>query len=779
MKAVIMAGGEGSRLRPLTCSLPKPLARLCGRPVLEYIFDLLLRHGVNEAAVTLGYLAGMIEEQYREGYQMRGGYRHLRLEFVTEEEPLGTAGGVALAARHWEEPFLVISGDAMCDLDLSFARKQHEITGAAVTILGVEVDDPREYGLMQIDTENRIMQFIEKPAWGQVTTNLANTGIYILRPDVMALVPEGRPFDFAKDLFPALMERGEEIFCCPMEGYWCDIGDLGAYLRCQRDMLERRVQCALPAAPQDSQGAYLRGAMPQGDYDIVPPVYIGEEVEIAPGAVIGPYAVIDDGCAIGERAKIRGSVLLQNAGVSTGACLTGAIVCSGAAIRRDAQLFEGCAVGEGAVVGAGAVLHPEAAVWPFKQAEAGSVVRGHVKYGNQPAALFGDGGIGGTAEIGGNEGAPLTPETCAALGAAIGSVKCCRKAGVACDGTGGAKALALALMGGLMSAGSHVWSFGDGFEAQLSFFTAFCGLGLGIYVRGGKQASIHVCGEGGLPVPRTLEREIETRLRRGDFHRCAGDACKEVADMSSIRMMYSREMMKQAPEGLEGVCAQVKSVNPAVQDLLEDTLARLGCRIGGPLLALDDSGAVLTAEEGGQRFGAERLLAICCQYEFRRGCDVALPYDAPEMLDALAAHAGRGTLRYLSSPADQSDCAARRLSARQVWVRDGLFRAVKLLSIARETGKSLAQLSDELPIFYVESKSFALPCPPSMLQKLFEERDAEAVPEPAREGIVLRKQGWRILVTPGKSGRRVRVLAEAGSLETAQELCAGIEKILK
>jgi len=767
MKAVIMAGGEGSRLRPLTCNLPKPLARLCGRPVLEYIFDLLIRHGVSEAAVTLGYLAGMVEEQYR------GGYRQLKLEFVTEEAPLGTAGGVALAARQWGEPFLVISGDAMCDLDLSWARRQHERTGAAVTILGAAVDDPREYGLMQTDTEGRVVRFVEKPAWGQVTTNLANTGIYLLRPDVMSLVPEGRPFDFAKDLFPQLMAQGEEIFCCEMEGYWCDIGDLGAYLRCQRDMLDRKVQCALPAAPQDSPGVYLRGAMPQGDYDLVPPVYLGEDVELAPGAVVGPYTVLDDGCAIGERAKIRGSVLLQNVSISAGASLTGAIACAGASVGRGAQLFEGCAMGEGAVIGAGALLHPEAAVWPHKQVEGGAVVRGPVKYGSQPAALFGDGGVGG------GEGAPLTPEACAALGCAVGSVKPCKKAGVACDGSGGAKALTLALTGGLMSAGSHVWSFGDCFEAQLSFFTAFCGLGVGLYVRGGREPSIHICGEGGLPAPRYLEREIEARLRRGDFHRCTGEACKDAADMGSIRMMYSREMMKQAPDGLAGIYARVKCANPQIQELLEDTLARLGCEAGcEPLLALGESGAGLTAQEGGQAFGAERLLALCCQWEFARGGDVALPYDAPELLDALAQHAGRSTLRYLSSPADQGDAAARRLSARQVWVRDGLFRAVKLLAIMKESGRTLAQLSAGLPPFYVEEKSFALPCPPSLLQRLLGERDGEAVPEPAREGIVLRKQGGRILITPGKSGRRVRVLAEAESMELAQELCAGIEKIL-
>jgi len=763
MKAVIMAGGEGSRLRPLTCSLPKPLARLCGKPVLEYIFDLLIRHGVTRASVTLGYLAHMIAEQYP-----AGAYRQLGLDFVAEEQPLGTAGGVALAARHCSDSFLVISGDAMCDLDLTALRQLHEQTGAAVTILGTQVEDPREYGLMQVDIEHRVCGFIEKPAWGQATTNLANTGIYMIRPDVMALVPEGRPFDFAKDLFPLLMARGEIIACHYGEGYWCDIGDLDAYLRCQRDMLDHKVQCAMP-----------RSLLPPGDYQLIAPCHIGDEVEIASGAVIGPYAVLDDGCLVGEHAKIRGSVLLKNVSVAENACLTGTIVCNGATVRRCAQLFEGSAVGEKAVIGAGAELQPNAAVWPQKIVDPGAVIRDHLKYGNQTASIFDDGGIGGS------DGALLTPESCAALGAAIGSVKSCKKAGVACDGTGIAKALMLALVSGLMSAGSHVWSFSDCFEAQLNFFTAFCGLGIGVFVTGGKEPSIKVCGEGGLSVPRYLERDIEARVRRAEYHRCAADACKEIADMSSIRMMYCREMMKQAPENasgnaLDGLEARVRSANPLIQNLLEDVLARMGCDTArGPLLELGDSGTELTVEENGQVYHPERLLAVCCQQELRRGCDIALPYDAPEMLDALAAHEGRSALRYLLSPADQSDSNARRLSAKQPWVRDALFRAVKLLGIRRETGLDFAELSAQLPPFYVEKKSFDLPCPPSMLQKLLGQNEGKDVRlDTAREGIILRRHNGRILITPNKSGRRVRLQAEAESMEIAQELCESAEALL-
>jgi mannose-1-phosphate guanylyltransferase/phosphomannomutase len=762
-----MAGGEGSRLRPLTCNLPKPLARLCGKPVLEHIFDLLLRHGFDHASLSLGYLGGMIAEQYE-----AGAYHGLALDFVTEEHPLGTAGGVALAAKSWEEPFLVVSGDAMCDLDLSEAWRFHAQTGAAVTILGCEVEDPREYGLMQTAPDGRVLGFVEKPAWGQVTTSTANTGVYILRQDCLRLIPEGKHFDFAKDLFPLLLERGESIYCCRLESYWCDIGDLGAYLRCQQDMLEGKVRCALPAAQQESEGIFLRGAMPRGEYQLVPPVYIGEEVEIADGAVVGPFAVLDDGCTLGERAKVRGSVLLQNARVSAAASLTGALLCAGAAVRRGASLFEGSAAGSGAIIGAGASVQPGVAVWPHKQVESQAVLQDHLKYGNHAPNIFDDGGIGG------EDGLPLTPETCAALGAAIGSVKGCKKAGVACDGSSGAKALLFALMGGLMSAGSHVWSFSDCFEAQLSFFTGFCGLGIGIFVQGGRLPCIRVCGEGGLSVPRYLEREIENRLRRGEFHRSTGSACKDIADMSSIRMMYCREMMKQAPEELQGMNTRVECANVQVKTTLEDCLERLGCGLqSGPLLRLNEAGTELTAEENGQSFSSEKLLALCCQQELEQGNDLALPYDAPEMLDALAANAGHCAYRYLTSPADQSDSAARRLSARQLWVRDGLFRAVRILAVMKQQHETLAQLNGRLPPFYVEKKSFTLPCPPSMLTKVFGENDISL--ENAREGVILRKENGRLLITPGKNGKLVHVLAEAADMEAAQELWVGIGKILR
>jgi len=756
MKAVIMAGGEGSRLRPLTCDMPKPLARLCGKPVLEYILDLLQQHGVSEACVSLGYLAEQIEQRYPDGH-----YDGLPLSFVKEESPLGTAGGVALCARSWDDDFLVISGDAMCDLDLSQGIAVHQSSGAAVTILGVQVDDPREYGLMQVDEQGFVTGFVEKPAWGQVTTNLANTGIYIIRADVIDLIPTQEKFDFAQDLFPALLARGEQIACCHSAGYWCDIGDLPAYLQCQRDMLDGAVACEMPPSHT-----------PRGDFTLIPPVHIGENVRIGAGAIIGPHAILDDNTRVGERAKIRSSVTLPYAEIDADASLTGTVLCPGAQVRAAAQLLEGAVVGERAIIGAGATLAPGVAVWPQKQVEPAAYVSSHVKYGHQSAALFEDHGIGGS------EGMRLTPETCAALGCAIGSVKSCKKAGIAHDGSPRAHALAMAMKSGLLTTGAHVWSFnGDCFAAQLAFYTAFCGLGVGIFLSGGEEPAIILRGEGGLSVPRQLEREIETRLRRTEFTHADNEDCHEIADMRAIRMMYTREMMRQAPQALASVSVRIASPNPHVHSILESTLQRLDCAVGHGSLTLhvSDDGTQLHASEQDKHYSHEQLLAICCKAELAHS-DIALPYDAPEMLDELAAHEGRTALRYLSCPADQSDSKARQLAARQHWVRDGLFLAIKLLAVMKERKRSLPELLAELPPCHVQHKHFRLPCSPSLLQSVLGEHNEEITT--AREGLVLRRENGRILITPSKSGRRAHVLAEAASAEIAQELCESVGKLL-
>ena len=311
MKAIIMAGGEGSRLRPLTCDSPKPMARLCGRPVLEYILELLAAHGVTQAAVTLRYLPEAVTEHFPDRR-----YAGIDLRFVEEVSPLGTAGSVKNAAAGFiqgkdedstdGEGFIVISGDALCDLDLTAAFEFHRRSGADATLLTSQVADPREYGLVDCDADGVVTGFVEKPGWTQAYIDRANTGIYILKPSCLDMIPEGEPYDFAKDLFSQMLRQDRKLCAFGAKGYWCDIGDLDSYRRCQSDILEGRVRTFCRKAAGSHQP-------PRGDYRIIEPVYIGEGVTIGCGSVIGPGAVLDDGVTVGAMTRIKESVLLPDA----------------------------------------------------------------------------------------------------------------------------------------------------------------------------------------------------------------------------------------------------------------------------------------------------------------------------------------------------------------------------------------------------------------------------------------------------------------------------------
>lgn len=238
MKAVIMAGGEGTRLKAVTGDMPKPLVPLVGRPMLEHIILLLKKHGFTDICATLRYRAGDIIERFGDG-----GSLGVHLSYRVETEPLGTAGSVKNCADFYgDEDFLVISGDAACDMDLSALMAAHKKARAAVTIALSRTSEPLSYGLAVTDGEGWVRCFIEKPQWSRVVTDLVNTGIYVISPRAMELVPDKQSFDFGKELFPLLLSRGEKILGLALDGYWCDVGSPLAYYRCCTDALEGRLK---------------------------------------------------------------------------------------------------------------------------------------------------------------------------------------------------------------------------------------------------------------------------------------------------------------------------------------------------------------------------------------------------------------------------------------------------------------------------------------------------------------------------------------------------------
>lgn len=764
MEAVIMAGGEGTRLRPLTCDCPKPMARLCGRPVLDYILELLVQNGVTRAAVTLRYLPEQIRAAYPDGQ-----YAGISLRFVEEEKPLGTAGSVRHALERIDDDVLVISGDALCDFDLRSAVRFHREKQAAATLVLSRVADPREYGLVVTGPDGQVRGFVEKPGWSQSITDAVNTGIYILSPRALEQIPQKGAYDFGKELFPSLLRSDMPLYGFSADGYWCDIGDIGAYTQSQFDLLDGKVDARLPG--QAENGVYVKSALPAGRYTLHAPVYIGENVTIGEDASIGPYAVLDDGCTVGARAKVRQSVLLPDAYAGARCELRGALVCAGASLGARTGMFEGAVAGAGAKIGRDATVSSGVRIWPGKRVEDGAHAVRNIQSGAARRGVFDDDGV--TGEI----GVDLTPEFCAKLGAAAAETVSRGLIAVGDDGSNVGRALKQALTAGALSAGARILDLGSAFEAQFVFSTMFCRADLGVFVRAaGAKAVLRLFNHAGLPLCRKWERSIESHMSTGEIARCLPGEYGAPEMLPGTGVFYERALKKWMPDGLAGMGVTVRSANRAARLFLGHVLERQGCRPGKLRLHLTASGGAASFfDEDGRYLSPLHTLALGCRIAFENGEDVALPYEAPRALDIMAEQSGHHILRYLSCPADDTDREARELAAHQPWVRDGLQNGVRILSYLKAHELSLREAEQELPAFAVAVRSVPLAGNPGEFLRAFEEETNEK----GGEGVLLFRRQGKVLLSPLKRGKGLRILAEAADMETADELCFLLQKELR
>ena len=360
---------------------------LLGRPVMEHIIGLLKDHGINDICVTLCYKPQTVMDHFGDGQRLG-----VQLTYFVEDEPLGTAGSVKnCMARLGREDFLVISGDCVCDLDLSQAVRFHQEREAAATLALYRHETPLEYGLVLTDGQGRVERFVEKPGWGQVFTDQINTGIYVLSPAAMDRVPQGEVFDFGKDLFPALLQAGAPLYGLPLEGYWCDMGDCGAYLACACDALSGKVKLDM-GLPKRESGVWSAQPVPDG-VTVIPPCWIGEGVNLGRNSLIGPHAVLDREAQVGERAMVQRSILLERSSAGPQSTLYGSILCPGATARKGATLNEGTVLGENALAEEGTVLLERVKLWPGQAAPAGGRLARSITSGSQKGVLrFGDSG---------------------------------------------------------------------------------------------------------------------------------------------------------------------------------------------------------------------------------------------------------------------------------------------------------------------------------------------------------------------------------------------------
>lgn len=758
MKAVILAGGEGERLRPMSLGRPKPMTDLFDRPVLEHIIALLKKHGVTEIAVTLRYLPQTVIDWFGDGAALG-----VRLRYYVEEKPLGTAGGVG-ACMDWlgEEDFLVVSGDAVCDLDLAAVMGFHAAKRGAATLVLHRCAAPLEYGLVLTEDDGRVERFIEKPGWGEVLTNLVNTGIYVLTHRAMDYVPQGKPFDFGKDLFPLLLERGEVIYGVEAEGYWRDMGDCAVYLDCAADALSGKVTLELPA-PLAAPGIWSASPIPEG-VKVVPPCYIGKDVEIGPGSLIGPHAVLGAGSTVGRRSLIQRTVL-QGARVGDRCTLYGAILCRGASAGDGAVLNEGTVLGEEAAVGRDTVLLEGVKVWPRRAVEPGTRLAVSLTHGGLRGSLkFGDGGV-----IRGAVGEELTGWTLHLLGNALGREG---QVGLGWCGGNAARMLCQAAGSGAAEAGSRVIFADAACPSAGAWLAARYDLPVTLFVQQeGERMYLHLFGSDGLPLPRPRQRKLEGLLARGEISRMPAGRVGAWETVTGTRSAYAADAARRAGRrGSRSLTVAVPGRDGA-DEVLALALEDLGCAVlrqakpGTPAFQTGHGGFYLTAwDESGRELSPQRVLTLCALVELERAGRTAVPAMAPAAIDLMAAK-GRGTVLRLGRDGRE----AGELYAAQPAVRDGVFAACLLCAHLMGAGERLRVLDSRAPLFRTQRSEVPLRGDRGAVMEAL--RRSEPNAQDTGEGLRLPvREGW-VYIAPLTARSALRVIGEGFDMETAQELC--------
>ena len=362
MKGVVLVGGQGSRLRPITYDVPKAMVPLRNRPFMGYMMDFLRAGGLEGAVLSMGYLPDPIQG-YFQGQNLNG----FSINYAVEDHALGTAGGIKNTEEYLDdEPFVVVNGDVLSGMDLRVAIKRHKESDALATIVLISVEDPTAYGLVEVDHDMLVRRFLEKPAADEVTTNLVNAGIYVMQPEVLAMIPENQEVSIEREIFPHLQAEGR-LRAYVSSSYWRDIGTPRSYLAASHDVLSGAV-----GAKEDFDYLHVDPSVMTGKgVRVLPPISVSAGCVLKNGATVGGRSSLGRDCRIGEGAVVEGSILFDGAEVEAEAVVRGSIIGPRARVGQEAivrglsVLGAGCVVGEGNVLDQGVRINPGVVLPPY------------------------------------------------------------------------------------------------------------------------------------------------------------------------------------------------------------------------------------------------------------------------------------------------------------------------------------------------------------------------------------------------------------------------------
>jgi len=812
-----MAGGEGTRLRPLTSTRPKPLTPIANKPVMHHIVDLLRTHGFTSIVATVHYLADEIESYFGDGSAYG-----VQMEYVVEDTPLGTAGAVKLGEELLAgEPFVVISGDALTDLDLGAVIEQHKRWGSKATIVLQRVENPLEFGVVITDEGGRITRFLEKPTWGEVFSDTINTGIYVLEPEVLGYMEPGRTYDFSRDIFPRMLADGVPMFGYVTGDYWTDIGNLQQYRQANYDALAGRVRLQI-SGTQIRRGVWVdEGTTIDPTAVLNGPLVIGRNCTIGPGAVIEEYTAIGDATIVEEQAQVHRSIVWDNVYVGKGARLTACTLCDRNIVKEHASIQEGAVVGRGCTINAGATILPQVKIWPDKAVAAGATVSMSLIWGIKwPGSLFGGDGVRGLANI------EITPEFATKLGQAFGSfLKPKQTVMTSRDTHHASRMINRCIISGLLAVGVNVADLRS-YPIPLSRYAVRQSGDGGVHVRVSPEDPnaflIEFFAPSGINVDKNVERKIENLFFREDFRRTSmddvglldfpGRALERYA--SGFDQSLASTALPQAgtkvvvdfaygsaaailPRLLGQLGIEIVSLNAYFDDTKVRTfvderphyvqqLATIVRTLEADAGVLVDPGGekLIVVDDRGRDLRANELLALTTLLVARAkpGARVAVPVTAPSVVERIARENGASVIRTKSDRRTMMELAQEQGAALDFvgGAREGvifpefqpgfdaIFGTAKLLELLAREQRSISELVDTIPPFHLSRVT--VPCAWERKGKVMRSLIADYAGREVEliDGIRVSVDGGWVLMLPDPSEPQFNVFAEGGSDEEAK-----------
>jgi len=814
-----MAGGEGTRLRPMTANQPKPLLPVVNKPIMEHVLRLLKRHGFTETVVTVQFLASLVRNYFGDGEDVG-----MSLQYATEEMPLGTAGSVKNAEDELRaDPFLVISGDALTDIDLSALVQYHKENSALVTVALTRVPNPLEFGIIIVDEDGRIQRFLEKPTWGQVFSDTVNTGIYVMEPEVLAEVPAGVSVDWSGDVFPQLLKSGAPLYGWIADGYWEDVGSHESYLKAQADVLSGRVEAEIGGF-EVSPGVWIReGAEVDPEALLSGPLCVGDYAKIEAGAQLREFTVVGSNVVVKEGAFLHRAVVHNNVYVGQGTTLRGCVIGKNTDVMGSARIEEGAVVGDECVIEPEAYISAGVKVYPFKTIEAGAVVNTSVIWESRgQRTLFGPRGVSGLINV------EITPELCVRLASAYATTL--KKGAVVTtsrDVSRAARAFKRAVQGALNASAIDVVDL----EAQplpvARFRTARSEAGGGIALRTtpGNPQSIDIIflDERGAELSQAAARKLERVFSRQEYRRAFPGEIAELSYPPRVVESYAAELVESAdmtgvreaalkvvvdcaggtaslvlPEllgriGLEVLTvnnrldegsptqslAQVRAGMQRLSELVASSRADFGVRfdqVGERIQLVDDKGAMVSDDRA-------LLVVLDLIAAERRSGRVALPVTTTRVAERVSRFHGvqvvwTPTSQHGLTQATAADDMIFGADGRGGFVvpefsrnLDGIAAFARLLGLVARTRLTLSQIDARIPRAHLLRRSMPTPwaAKGSVMRTVVEAADGREMD--TTDGVrVIESNGDWVLVLPDPADAVTHLWAEGPDADSAQAL---------